>query len=147
MITCNFNIYMHDANYQLWSSAIYQEDISLLNSSSTSAAYMRQWSGPALVQPMAYRLFDAKASSKPMMVYCQLDSLEQLSVKFESESFSLKKMPLKLQSAKMTANLFRERLIKFLTWDILILKIHLCNSRKSYALWISIINTRKMHNH
>ena len=38
-----------------------------------SAAYMRQWIGPALVQIMACRLFGAKPLSKPMLDYCQLD--------------------------------------------------------------------------
>ena len=42
-------------------------------SSPPSAAYMRQWIGPALVQIMPCRLFGAKPLSKPMLDYCQLD--------------------------------------------------------------------------
>ena len=38
------------------------------NSSSPSAAYMRQWIGSALVQILARRLFGAKQLSKPMLV-------------------------------------------------------------------------------
>ena len=41
-----------------------------LNSSSASAAYMRQWIGSALVKIMACRLFVAKPLSKPMLGYC-----------------------------------------------------------------------------
>ena len=52
-----------------------------INSSPTSAAYMRQWIGSALVQIMACRLFGAKPLSKPMLGYCQLDSQEQTSWK------------------------------------------------------------------
>ena len=39
------------------------------------AWYMRQWIGSALLQKMACRLFGAKALYKPMLDYCQLDSL------------------------------------------------------------------------
>ena len=54
-----------------------------------SAAYMRQWSGSTLIQVMACRLFGAKPLHDSMLVYCQLDSREQLSVKFESEFYHL----------------------------------------------------------
>ena len=59
-----------------------------------SAAYMRQWTRSALVQVMACRLFGAKPLPEPMLAYCQLDSWEQISVKFESEfyHFHLKHM-------------------------------------------------------
>ena len=40
-----------------------------------------------LVQVMDCRLFGAKPFSKLMLVYCQLDSWEQISVKFESEYY------------------------------------------------------------
>ena len=53
-----------------------------------SAAYMRQWTGPALVQVMACRLFSAKPLPQPTLAYCQLDSWEQISVKFESEFYN-----------------------------------------------------------
>ena len=48
---------------------------------------MHQWIGSALVQIMACRLFGAKPLSEPMLAYCQLDSWEQFSVKFESEFY------------------------------------------------------------
>ena len=48
---------------------------------------MRQWIGSSLVQVMACRLFGAKPLPEPMLVYCQLDSWEQVSVKFESEFY------------------------------------------------------------
>ena len=57
----------------------------MLNSSPSSAAYMRQWTRLALLQVMARRLFGAKPLSKPMLAYCHLVSWEQFSVKFESE--------------------------------------------------------------
>ena len=47
--------------------------LNCLNSSPSSAVYMRQWIGSALVQIMACRLFGAKPLSKPMLDYCQLD--------------------------------------------------------------------------
>ena len=52
------------------------------NSSPASAAYMHQRIGSALVQIMAWRRIGAKPLSKPMLVYCQLDLMEQTSVKF-----------------------------------------------------------------
>ena len=61
---------------------LYKIKLTAFNSSSPSAAYMRQWTGPALVQIMACRLFGAKPLSKPMLGYCQLDHQEQTSVKF-----------------------------------------------------------------
>ena len=53
-----------------------------INSSPPSAAYIRQWIRSALVQIMTCRLFGAKPLSKPLLGYCQLDPLEQTSVKF-----------------------------------------------------------------
>ena len=55
-----------------------------LNSSPPSAAYMHQGTGPALFQVMACRLFGAKPLPEPILAYCQIDSWEQISVKFES---------------------------------------------------------------
>ena len=57
----------------------------LINSSPPGAAYMRQWTGSALVQVMACRLFGAKPLPELMLAYCQLNSCDQTSVKFESE--------------------------------------------------------------
>ena len=45
----------------------------LFNSSPPSTAWMRQWTGSALVQIMACRLIGAKPLAKPMLTYCQLD--------------------------------------------------------------------------
>ena len=57
----------------------------LIKSSPPNAAYMRQWIGTALVQIMGCRQFGTNPLSKPMLVYCQLDSWDQISVKLESE--------------------------------------------------------------
>ena len=58
-----------------------------VNSSPPSAAYMRQWIGSALVQIMACHLFGAKPLPQPVLAYCQLDSWEHISMKFESEFY------------------------------------------------------------
>ena len=47
-------------------------NITRINSSPPSAAYMRQWMGSALVQIMACCLFGTNPSSKPMLDYCWL---------------------------------------------------------------------------
>ena len=60
----------------------------LANSSPpTSAAYMYQWTRSALVQVIACHLFGAKPLAEPKLDYCQLDSLKQISMKFESEFY------------------------------------------------------------
>ena len=46
-----------------------------VNSSTPSAAYMHQWTGSALVQIMACRLFDAKPLAKPMLGYLSIRHL------------------------------------------------------------------------
>ena len=77
-----------------------------------SAAYMRRWTGLPLVQLSACRLFGAKPLSEAMVVYCQLDSWEQLSfseIWIGIVTFSFKKMHLKMSSAKMAAILSRGR--------------------------------------
>ena len=58
-----------------------------LNSSPPSAAYMRQWIGSPMVQVMACRLFRAKPLPEAMLAYCQLNSWEHTSVKYESEFY------------------------------------------------------------
>ena len=50
---------------------------SCVHSNPPSPAYMRQWTGSALVQVMACRLFGAKPLPEPMLAYCQLDSWEK----------------------------------------------------------------------
>ena len=44
---------------------------------------MRRWTGSALVQLMACRLFGTKPLIEPMLIYSQFDPQEQTSVKFE----------------------------------------------------------------
>ena len=53
------------------------------DSSPPGAAHMCWWTGSTLVKIMACRLVGAKPLSEPMVVYCQLDSWEQISMKFE----------------------------------------------------------------
>ena len=67
---------------------MYYPAIQDFNLSPPSAAYMCQWTRSALVQVMACRLFDAKPLPEPMLAYCQLDSWEQILVKFESEFYN-----------------------------------------------------------
>ena len=55
-----------------------------INSSSSSASYLHQWTGSAAVQVMACHLFNAKPLPEPMLPFCQLDLLKT-SVKFESK--------------------------------------------------------------
>ena len=52
----------------------YVEEVGPLNWSPPSAASMRQWTGSALVQVMACRLFGAKPFPEPMLAYCQPDA-------------------------------------------------------------------------
>ena len=73
---------MHILSYPLSSMIIISQRV---NSSSPSAAYMRQWTGSSLVQVMACRLFGVKQLPEPMRPNRQLDSWEQISVKFEPE--------------------------------------------------------------
>ena len=80
-----------------------------VNSCPPKAAYMRQCIGSALVQVMAWRWTGNKPLPEPKLPYCQLNSWEQISVKFKSKSFSFKKMLLKLLSAKMVTILSRVR--------------------------------------
>ena len=69
-----------------------------VNSSPPSAAYMRQWTGSALVQVMACRLFGAKPLPEPMLFFVKWTpgnkfqwNLNQNSVIFIQENaFSLK---------------------------------------------------------
>ena len=52
------------------------------------AAYMCPWTRLSLVQVMACHLLAAKPLPEPMLVYCQLDSWEQISMKFQSEFYN-----------------------------------------------------------
>ena len=57
------------------------------NSSSPCATHICQWTEWQLIQAMACRLFGAKPLPEPVLAYCQLESWEQISVKFESEYY------------------------------------------------------------
>ena len=74
-----------DSFYGIWCKG--HNRLAGLNSSLPSAAYKRQWTGSALFQLMACRLFGAKPLPEQMLAYCQLDSWEQISVKFEFEFY------------------------------------------------------------
>ena len=50
-----------------------------------SAEYMCKWTGLALVQVMACRLFGPKPLPEPMLAYCKLDPKQQTWVKLESK--------------------------------------------------------------
>ena len=52
--------------------AVYIQVVNL-NSSSPSAAYMRQWTRSALVQAMACRLFGVNPLPEPILTYCRSD--------------------------------------------------------------------------
>ena len=60
----------------------------IINSSPPSATYMRQWTGPSLVEVMACHLFAAKPLPEPMLSYCLSDSWEQMSMQFEQEFYN-----------------------------------------------------------
>ena len=81
------------------------------NSSPRSAAYIRQRTGSALVQVIACRLSGAMPPHEPMLAYCQLDSWEEISVKF-----SFKKIHLKIPSVRMVAILCRGRWVNGQMW-------------------------------
>ena len=72
----------------IWKAAIYKHQPHF-NSFPPSAAYMRQWTGSGLFQVMACRLFGAKPLPEPILVYCYLDSWEQISMKFEFEFYNI----------------------------------------------------------
>ena len=60
----------------------------LFNSSPPSAAYMRQWTGSALVQVMAWRLFGAKPLPEPMLVKWTPGNKFQWNLDRDSMSFT-----------------------------------------------------------
>ena len=78
------NVYLYVFPYwQGWcSSDILMFSCMVINSSPPSDACMHQWTGSAMVQVMTCRLFGVKPLPEPMLIYCQLDPLEQISVKF-----------------------------------------------------------------
>ena len=52
-----------------------------------SDAYIPQWVGSVLTPLLACRLFDDQPLYKPMLCFCQWDTLEQTSVKFASNTY------------------------------------------------------------
>ena len=80
-----------------------------------SATYMRQWTGSALVQVMACRVFGAKILHEPMLTYCELRSLEPISVKFESEFYYFQSGKCIRTCRLPTCHLSKERWVKFIT--------------------------------
>ena len=73
-----------------------------INSLRPSDLYMHRQPRPSLFQIMASRLFSAKPLSEPMLVYCWMDTLGTnfSEIWIEILTFSFKKMPLKISSAK-----------------------------------------------
>ena len=68
-----------------------------LNSSPSSAAYMRQWIGSALVQIMACRLFGAKPLSKPMLAIINWNDRNKRKWYFNrSSNISIQEIALKM---------------------------------------------------
>ena len=90
---------------------------------------MRQWTGSSLVQVMACCLFGAKPLPVLMLAYCQLDSWEHISVKFESEYYNFHsrkcnwkmKMQLKMSSGRWRPSYLSLNVLKSLnshTYDM-----------------------------
>ena len=72
-----------------------------VNLSPLNAAYMCQWTVSALVQIMAWRLFDAKPSPEPMPTYCQLDFRNKLQWNLNQDAkLFIQEMRLKMWSAR-----------------------------------------------
>ena len=85
-----------------WNFAKVETKVIFLNSSPPGAIYLCCWTGSALMQIMACRLFSAKSLPEPMPTCCQLNLYEQSTVKFESKykKNSFKNVHLKMSSAK-----------------------------------------------
>ena len=86
---------------------------------------------------MACHLLSAKPLPEPMLSYFQLDSWEQISVKFESKfcHFHSRKMHLKMPSSEMAAILSRAR------WDKWGLVMHGCIDGGSSFVTINFFST------
>ena len=78
------------------------KSISLINSSSYNAAYMRQWTWPALVQITVCRLFGTKPLSEPILGLLSIGPLRTNfgDIVSKIQNFSFTKMHLKISSAK-----------------------------------------------
>ena len=90
----------------------YKTDQDTLNSSSPSTAYMRLWTGSALVQIMAYRLIGAKPLSETILSIGPLGTnLNEILI--ETHTFSLKKSHLKKSSGKWRPFCLRLNVLTF----------------------------------
>ena len=118
MSLCKFECHLPETvrrrSSAIWYTITKCEQHSLLSfdSSPHSAAYMRQWTGSALIQIMAGRLFGAK----PLNTWTNADSLSigplgtNLSeIRIEILTFSFKETHLNLSSGEMAAILSRRK--------------------------------------
>ena len=71
----------------------------LINSLRPSDAYMCKQTKPSLVQIMACRLFGAKPSSEPMLIYGQLE-IKFSEISMGIQTFSFKKLRFEMSSGK-----------------------------------------------
>ena len=89
VITCPCPWYLflaqHSSNHDVYSPL--KKIWGSFNSSPPKAAYMRQSTRSALFRVMACRLFGTKPLPEPILAYCQSDTWEQISVKFQSEFY------------------------------------------------------------
>ena len=84
-----------------------------VNSSPPSVACMHQWTGSALVQIMACRLFGAKPLPEPVLTYCQLVPWEQTSMNYnQNTKLFIHEYAFENVVCKMAAILFRGRWVK-----------------------------------
>ena len=90
--------------FALFICVTYSTHRSLFNPCPPSVAHMHLWTGSALIQVKACRLFGAKTLLEPLPTYCQLRPWEQTSVKCLSEfqCFSSNKMRLKISQRNCT---------------------------------------------
>ena len=97
ILNYNVLITIHQMKYFI-SSYI---DHTLINSLRSSAAYMLRSTKPSLIKIVACRLFGTKPLYERILIYCQLNHWEQISVKRESKfkHFHSRKC-LKMSSAK-----------------------------------------------
>ena len=92
-----------------------------------SDAYMPQWTRSSLVQLMAWHLFDPKPLPEPMMTYSQLGIWKHTSgILNENTKYFIKKMWLKLSSAKCQWFYFGIILFYLTVLGDMVSMLHLC---------------------
>ena len=92
----------------IYSRVISMNQVStFINSSPPSDEYMRRWTGSALVQVMACRLFGAKPLPESMLPYCQLDLKNKLHWNSNTKLF-IQENSSENVVCEMAAILFRE---------------------------------------